>query len=455
MKYVLFLGDGMADYPVPELGNRTPLQVAKKPAIDKIARLGRCGRFVTVEDDMPPGSEVANLTVLGYDPHECYQGRGVIEAASMGVALADTDVALRCNLICIKDGKIKNHSAGHISTEEARPLIEAMDRESGPAVERSSGPVQDFSSLDHLTTRPLGHFPVRFYPGISYRHLCVLSAGSDRVTKRQSDKAEDSALDHLITRSLGHFPSPDLICFPPHDHVGERALDLLVRPKNEEAKPTADLLNYLIKRSWDILPGHGVNVTRTLAGKDPANSIWFWSPGRKPKMRTYQEMFGLTGAVISAVDLIRGLGVYAGLDVIQVEGATGLIDTNYEGKADACLEALADHDFVYVHVEATDEAGHSRDVKQKVLGIEYLDSRLVARVMKGIEDRGIEATVAVLPDHATPVEKGNHVHGPVPVAIAGPGIAPDPVQSYDEESVRAGSLGLLRGNQFIRTFLAR
>jgi len=283
----------------------------------------------------------------------------------------------------------------------------------------------------------------------------VLSAGSDRVTKRQSDKAEDSALDHLITRSLGHFPSPDLICFPPHDHVGERALDLLVRPKNEEAKPTADLLNYLIKRSWDILPGHGVNVTRTLAGKDPANSIWFWSPGRKPKMRTYQEMFGLTGAVISAVDLIRGLGVYAGLDVIQVEGATGLIDTNYEGKADACLEALADHDFVYVHVEATDEAGHSRDVKQKVLGIEYLDSRLVARVMKGIEDRGIEATVAVLPDHATPVEKGNHVHGPVPVAIAGPGIAPDPVQSYDEESVRAGSLGLLRGNQFIRTFLAR
>jgi 2,3-bisphosphoglycerate-independent phosphoglycerate mutase len=401
VKYIVFLGDGMADFPIPELGNRTPLQVAKKPAIDRIARTGRCGQLVTVPEDMPPGSEVANLTVLGYDPRECYQGRGVIEAASMGVALGDTDVAMRCNLLCIKDGRIKNHSAGHISTDEARVLIEAVNRE-------------------------LGNENVRFHPGISYRHLLVLKHGS-----------------------------ADLEFAPPHDHVGEKVEELMVRPKSEAARSTAELLNSMIRRSWEFLSGHGVNVTRTLAGKDPANSIWFWSAGRKPKMKTYREMFALSGAVISAVDLIRGLGVYAGLDLIDVPGATGLIDTNYEGKADACLRALADHDFVYAHVEATDEAGHSRDVKQKILGIEYLDSRLVARVMAGLDEKGIAARVAVLPDHLTPVAKGNHVHGPVPVAIAGPGIGPDRVERYDEDAVRAGELGVLRGSRFIELLLGR
>lgn len=391
----------MADYPVAELGGRTPLQVARKPAIDAIARRGRCGRFVTVPEDMPPGSEVANLTVLGYDPRQCYQGRGVIEAAAMGVALDPTDVALRCNLICIKDGRIKNHSAGHIGTDEATALVQTANAE-------------------------LADGNVRLYPGISYRHLCVLKQGS-----------------------------PELECAPPHDHVGERAEELMVRPKTDAARNTAVLLNSLIRKSWEILPGHTVNVVRTLAGKDPANSLWFWSPGRKPKMSTYGEMFGITGAVISAVDLIRGLGIYAGLEVVMVEGATGLIDTNYEGKADACLTALADHDFVYVHVEATDEAGHSRDVKQKVLGIEYLDARLVARVMKGLEDRGLEARVAVLPDHATPVAKGNHVHGPVPVAVAGPGIEPDAVTRYDEDAVVQGALGTMAGDSFIRTLLGR
>ena len=425
MKYVVFLGDGMADFPVPDLGNLTPLQAAKTPAMDNIARLGRCGQFVTVEDDMPPGSEVANLTVLGYDPHECYQGRGVIEAAAMGVALADTDMALRCNLICVKDGKIKNHSAGHISTEEARPLIEAMNSEVKGQRDRGIEGQSEGGESGYSIPRSLDpSIPVSFFPGISYRHLCVLGQGS-----------------------------PDLECAPPHDHVGERALDLLVKPKNKEAQPTADLLNNLIRLSWEVLSGHGVNVTRTLAGKDPANSVWFWSPGRKPKMKTYKELFGLSGAVISAVDLIRGLGVYAGLDVISVEGATGLIDTNYEGKADACLEALRDHDFVYVHVEASDEAGHSRDVKQKVQAIEYFDSRLVSRVMKGIEDKGMEVRVAVLPDHLTPVAKGNHVHGPVPVAIAGQGMEPDSVVAYNENAVETGSLGLLHGSQFIHTLL--
>lgn len=401
VKFIIFLGDGMADYPVAELGNRTPLQVAKKPAMDEIARNGACGLFVPVPEDMPPGSEVANLTVLGYDPRQCYQGRGVIEAASMGVALEPDDIALRCNLICIQDGRIKNHSAGHISTGEAAILIAAIDQRLGS---------------------PL----VRFYPGVSYRHLCVLKQGS-----------------------------AELECAPPHDHVGEPVSELLIKPKNEAARPTADLLNRMILDSWNILPGHSVNVSRTLSGKDPANSLWFWSPGKKPAMKTYQEMFGITGAVISAVDLIKGLGVYAGFDVINVEGATGLIDTNYEGKADACLKALADHDLVFVHVEASDEASHSRDLKQKILAIEYLDSRLISRVMKAITEQQIPARVAVLPDHPTPVSKGNHVHGAVPVAIAGYGITADSVTAFDEESAKAGSLGVLEGDRFIRTLLGR
>lgn len=401
MKYIIFLADGAADIPVPDLGDKTPLQVAKKPAIDRIARLGRCGSFVTVDDDMPPGSEVANLTVLGYDPHECYQGRGVIEAASMGVKLNDTDIAMRCNLICIADGRIKNHSAGHISTPEAHKLIRHVDRY-------------------------IGGEDVHFFPGISYRHLMVLDQGST-----------------------------DFECFPPHDHVGEKIEDLMIVPKSDEARPTVDRLNDMIRCSWKLLPEHSVNQARVQAGKDPANSIWFWSQGRKPKMKTLKEQYGITGAVISAVDLIKGLGVYAGLDVIDVPGATGLIDTNYEGKADACLKALEDHDFVYVHVEASDEAGHARDVKQKVLAIEYLDSRLITRVMKGIEDKGIETTVAVLPDHLTPVANGNHVHGPVPVAILNPNLEPDSVQTYDETACAAGALGQLRGDRFIRTVLGR
>jgi 2,3-bisphosphoglycerate-independent phosphoglycerate mutase len=229
----------------------------------------------------------------------------------------------------------------------------------------------------------------------------------------------------------------------------------MIVAKSDEAKATADRLNDLIRCSWELLSRHAVNEARVKAGKDPANSIWFWSQGRKPNMKTLKEQYGITGAVISAVDLIKGLGVYAGLDVIDVPGATGLIDTNYEGKADACLKALDDHDFVFVHVEASDEAGHARDLKQKILAIEYLDSRLIARVMKGLEDRGIEATVAVLPDHLTPVAQGNHVHGPVPVAILNPRLAPDSVQTYDESACASGSLGVLHGSEFIEHLLQR
>jgi|UniRef100_A0A7V3V043 2,3-bisphosphoglycerate-independent phosphoglycerate mutase len=401
MKYIIFLGDGMADYPLPELGGKTPLQVANKPTLDRLAWLGRNGTYVTVEPDMPPGSEVANLAILGYEPKRYYQGRGVIEAASLGVKLEPDDVALRCNLICIQDGKIKNHSAGHITTEEAALLIEELNRQ-------LAGP------------------DVRFYPGFTYRHLCVLK----------------NAL-------------PDVECFPPHDYVGEKALALLPRAKNPDAAKTALRLRDLILHSWEILPGQAVNLNRTLQGKDPANSIWFWSPGRKPQMPTYQEMFGLKGAVISAVDLIKGLGVYAGFDVINVPGATGLLDTNYEGKAAAALNALTDHDFVYLHLEAPDEAGHSRDLKAKIEAIERFDSRLVARVMKGLEEKNIDAKVAVLADHLTPVTRGNHVHGPVPVTIYHPQLQPDQVERFDEFAANQGVLGEIHGTEFIKIFLNR
>ncbi len=400
MKYIVIIGDGMSDYPVKKLNGETPLMVAKKPSIDRIARNGRCGLFVTVEADMPPGSEVANLTVLGYDPMTCYEGRGVLEAASIGVELKPTDIAARCNLICVQDGKIKNHSAGHITTEEAVGLIKEVDRRLGGEI-------------------------VRFYPGLSYRHLVVLSQGSK-----------------------------DLECFPPHDNVGRPIEEILIKPRSPDAEKTAQQLNDLIRRSNGILVQHPINEKRKKEGKDEANYIWPWSPGRRPTMKTLQEKYGIKGAVISAVDLINGTGIYAGMDVMQVKGATGLWDTNYEGKAEAVLNAIADHDFVYCHVEATDEAGHSKDLELKIKTIEYLDNRLVERVLKGLEEKNIEAVVAVLPDHSTPVEHGNHVKDPVPVAIWDPRQPADAVIRFDEESVKNGSLGMMHGAQFIETVLS-
>lgn len=396
MKTIVIVGDGMADYPVPELGGRTPLMVAHKPAIDRIAREGRTGLFRTIEPDLPAGSEIANLTVLGYDPHEVYQGRGVLEAASLGVQLAQDDVALRVNLICVEDGCIRSHSAGHISSAEAHQLI---------------GDLQvHFKSLN-----------VHLVPGLSYRHVLIVPGGDTRLE-----------------------------CAPPHDHVGEPFRDLLVKPLDPAARPTADLLNRLILESQAFLRDHPINQKRIAAGLEPANSLWPWSPGKKPKMETFQQRFGITGAVITAVDLIKGLGIYAGLDVIRVEGATGSYDTNYEGKADACLEALADHDFAFVHVEAPDEAGHEKKAALKVRCIEDLDHRLVQRVLDGLERHGIEAIVAVLPDHPTPITVGTHTRDPVPVAIYNPRLPPDDVSRFDEESVKAGALGMLQGAEFIR-----
>jgi 2,3-bisphosphoglycerate-independent phosphoglycerate mutase len=403
MKYVIFLGDGMADYAVPELGGKTPLMAARTPAMDRIAREGRTGLVETIAPGMLTGSAIANLAVLGYDARALFEGtegRGVLEAASLGVELADDDLALRVNLICIEDEKIRSHSAGHIPSEDAHRLIRDLDAH-------------------------FADWPLRLHPGLSYRHLLVVPGGEFRLE-----------------------------CFPPHDHVGVPYRELAVRPMTPGGEETAALLNRLVEESKKFLADHPVNQKRRAEGKQPANALWPWAPGKKPIMSTIEERFGVRGAAITAVDLIKGLAIYAGMTPIAVEGATGLYDTNYEGKARAALTALEEVDFVYIHVEAADEAGHERDLELKIRCIEDLDRRLIGPVLEGLERRGWESTVAVLPDHPTPIATGNHPREPVPVAIRAPRLAPDPVARFDEESVRSGALGLMRGARFIETFFA-
>lgn len=411
MKTIIVIGDGMSDRPLERLGGRTPLMVAKKPHIDRIAREGRMGLLRTIGETGPADSAVANLAVLGYDASASAQGRAVLEAASMGVPIGDGDVAVRCNLICIEgdpaDRRIRNHSAGHIPSAEAADLIQTLDAALGGG---------------------RGPRPAFFYPGVSYRHLLVFRGG---------------------------WASPAVACAPPHDHLGECVADLLPRPTSEDptAHATAERLVDLYRRALPILAEHPVNVARRAAGQDEANAIWTWSPGRRPTMPTLQQRFGIRSAVISAVDLIQGIGVYAGMDRIRVPGATGLHDTNYEGKAEAAIDALRDHDLVYVHVEATDEAGHARDLDLKIRCIEYLDQRLVRPILEGIAGRALEAIVAVLPDHATPVATGQHGRDPVPVAILRRGQAPDATDRFDEDQAVRGALGLLTGERFMQLAL--
>ncbi len=409
MKSILILGDGMSDRPLPELGGRTPLEVARKPHVDRVAREGRVGLFRSIEPGWPLGSDVANLSVLGYDGPRAVQGRAVLEAAAMGVELGPEDVALRCNLVALEAGTIRNHSAGHIASDEAAEIVRDLDA----ALGNGQGPL-----------------PVTFHPGVAYRHLLVLR---------------------------GSWAAPEVSCAPPHDHVGGRVEDLLPRPADdsERARRTADRLVELYSAALPILAAHPVNARRRAAGKDAADAIWTWSPGRRPHLATLQERFGVRGAVISAVDLLRGLGRYAGMTVVEVPGATGLWDTNFEGKAQHALDALADHDFVFVHVEAPDEAGHARDLALKIRCIEMLDERLVRHVLAGLEERRIEAVVSVLPDHPTPVSTGSHAADPVPVAIRDPRLPADAVQGYDETLAATGSLGMLRGDQLIRLALGR
>ncbi|MBQ4280166.1 MAG: cofactor-independent phosphoglycerate mutase [Rikenellaceae bacterium] len=400
MKHIIILGDGMADEPVESLGGRTPLQAARTPYMDRLARLGRSGMLHTVPDGFHPGSEIANLTVLGYDVAQVFEGRGSLEAASMGVAIGDDEMAMRCNLICVEDGRIKNHSAGHIPTDEARELIGFLQKE-------------------------LGSDRVGFFPGVSYRHLMKVRGGNKAVA-----------------------------CTPPHDVPGTPFRDVMVRPLTDEARETAGLLNELIHRSQVLLAGHPVNRRRVAEGKDPANSIWMWSPGYRPKMQTLREKYGIgSGVVISAVDLIKGIGVYAGLENIDVEGATGLYDTNYEGKAAAAIDALRRSDFVFLHIEASDEAGHEGDADLKVRTIEYLDSRAVGPIFEEVSKWDEPVAIAVLPDHPTPCHLKTHTNHAIPFIVWYPGIEPDGVEVYDEFAARQGGCGTLRGREFMDMFV--
>ena len=402
MKYIIVLGDGMADEPLENYGGKTPLQMADIPEIDRLAKLGNCGKLVTVPENMHPGSEVANMSVLGYDVQRVFEGRGVLEAASIGVTLEKGDIAMRCNLICIDGKNIKNHSAGHISNEEAHELIDFLNEK-------------------------LGSEKVIFYKGVSYRHLLVIKNGNKQ-----------------------------LWCTPPHDVPGKAYADFMIEAKEEAAAKTADLLNGLILRSMELLADHPVNQKRKDAGKDMANSIWPWSPGYKPQMPTLKELFGIErSAVISAVDLIQGIGVYAGMNVIKVDGATGLYDTNYEGKAQAAINALKDHDLIYLHIEASDEAGHEGDVELKTKTIEYLDQRVVKYLVEKTAQMDGPVTIAVLPDHPTPCATTVHTKDPVPFIIYRPGTEADTVESYDEFTVEKGSYGLLHGPEFMKALLSQ
>ncbi len=414
MKHIIILGDGMADHAVERLGGKTLLQYADKPVMDRLAHEGRCGRLVTVPDGFPPGSEVANTAILGYDLNQVYEGRGPLEAASIGYEMADDDMAIRCNIITLADGKIITHNGGNLETADADVLIRYLN--------------------EHL-----GSDRVKFITGIQYRHLLVIKGGSKHI-----------------------------VCAPPHDHPNEPWRPLLVKPENtaccgsaaEEKgrlspQETANLLNDLILRSQELLANHPFNIERAKRGERQANSIWPWSGGYRPSMQTISAQYPevKSGAVISAVDLIRGIGHYAGLRIIEVEGATGLANTNYEGKAQAAIDALQRDDFVFVHVEATDEAGHDGDLELKLRAINYLDQRLIKPIIEAIEQMDEDVCVAVLPDHPTPVELRIHVNEPVPFIIWHKGIVADDVQQYDEISCVSGGYGLLRLRQFMNEFM--
>ena len=400
MKYVLVVGDGMADYPLPELGNKTPLQVAYKPNMDAIAAKGRNGLLKTIPDGLSAGSDVAILSVLGFNPKQFYTGRGAFEAAARGIKLKDNDIAFRCNLITEKDGVLTDYSAGHITSKDATPLIEAVKK----ACEKSG--------------------EIEFYPGLDYRHF-------------------------LILRNAPF--SLQIECAPPHDAIGAEISAVLPKANLPEAEKTANLLKEAILKSKEILETHPVNVARQKSGKNMGNMIWPWGGGKKPTMPSFKEKYGLKAAVISAVDVVKGIGIYTGMKVIDVLGATGRDDTNYEGKADAALKALKDNDLVFVHVEAPDEAGHAKDYKLKVKTIEDLDKRLLGRILEGLKE---PYAIAVLPDHPTPIKIGTHTKDPVPFAIKSPRLDADAVEKLDEFSAKNGGFGVVEQDGVVSLLLS-
>ena len=402
MKHIIILGDGMADWPEESIQNKTLLQYSSTPNMDMLAKMGRVGRLVTVAPGFHPGSEVANMSVMGYNLPKVYEGRGPLEAASIGVELGDDDMAMRCNIICIEGEILKNHSAGHISTEEADVLVKFLEEK-------------------------LGNDIVHFYTGVQYRHLLVIKGGNKNID-----------------------------CTPPHDVPLKPFRPLMVKALTPDAQPTADLINDLIIKSQELLVNHPINLKRIAEGKDPANSIWPWSPGYRPQMEELSEKYPniKSGSVISAVDLINGIGYYAGLKRINVDGATGLFDTNYENKVKAALEALKKDDFVYLHIEASDEAGHEGNLKLKQLTIENLDKRAVGPIYNAVKDWDEPVAIAILPDHPTPCKLRTHTDEPVPFLIYYPGIEPDEVETFDEIAAVEGSYGVMKEDEFMNEFMS-
>ncbi|MEO5339661.1 MAG: cofactor-independent phosphoglycerate mutase [Magnetococcus sp. MYC-9] len=394
MKFVIFLGDGMSDRPMAELQGRTPLMVANTPHLDRMVREGVGGWSRNTPEGFYPGSDIANLGVLGYDVSSSYTGRSPLEAAAMGVVLGERDVAFRCNLVTLSaDCSImEDFSAGHIPTVEASEIIEYLNKN-------------------------LGSEQFQFYPGVSYRHLLVWRNGRDGAR-----------------------------CVPPHD-IADQAIQPHL-PAGEDAAP----IEALMRASWPLLAEHPVNRARRQRGDKPANSIWLWGHGRKPELVHFRERFALSGGMISAVDLMRGIAQHIGFEVIHVPGATGWIDTNYEGKAQACIDGLRRHDLMFVHVESPDEAGHAGRLDYKIQAIEDFDRRLVGPVLTAMAAQG-EFRAIALPDHPTPVASKTHNSDPVPFALCGTGIPADGNMTYDEALLRTGSLIFDPGTRMIRTLI--
>jgi len=395
-KYAVLVADGMADYPLQELEGKTPIEAAHTPAMDFLAREGILGTAKTIPDKMAAGSDVANMSIMGYNPAEFYVGRGPLEAANLGVEMKDGDVAFRCNLITASGDILEDYSAGHISSKEAEQLIKFIDRNLGG-----------------------GNF--KFYPGVSYRHLMLASGGV----------------------SLGLHETD---CRPPHDIAGGEI------SRNLPKGPGAQNLIKLMTDSRGLLEGHEINQVRIDLKENPGNMIWLWGQGRKPRMPRFSDIFGINGSVISAVDLLKGLGRIIGLDVIDVPGATGYYDTNYEGKAEAGVESLEKHDFVFVHVEAPDEAGHNGDLRQKITAIERFDHAVVRRFLDAAKkDPGLR--ILVMPDHPTPVALRSHAADPVCFGMYGAGIAAGGASAYSEKEAQKSGLNFEKGYELMKYFI--
>jgi len=395
MKYVVVIGDGMADFPLEELNGKTPLQISETPNMDKIAADGVSGLLKTVPDTMTPGSDVANLSLMGYNPEKYYTGRGPIEAASIGAELSNGDVAFRCNLITEDSGILSDFNAGHISTLEASEIIETLN--------------QKFYRYG------------KFYLGTSYRHLFV--SKNNKTANLKST--------------------------PPHDVVEEPFVDNLLKPADNN---NAIQLNNIMMESRKLLQDHPINEKRISNGDKPANMIWLWGQGIKPSLPKFTDKYGLNGATITGVDLIKGLGIYMGLTNIHVPGATGYFDTDYCGKAKNAMKTLQNHDIVFVHVEAPDEAGHAGDLKEKIKAIERIDKRILGKIMDEIPSFN-DYSLAVLPDHPTPIILKTHTSDPVPYSMCSTEGKSDIVKRYDEFSVQKGSQGIIMGYKFINNFI--